>query len=184
MLDELYGMITQNLLLTYLLGLPAIGMLVRRKQSIALHGALVLLFCTVNAGLLYLIRPLFRFSEGNLFLPAVCVLLNAAVLGILYLLVHFRGGAYRKPLTVQLCAAAYSCAVIGMLMMSVDAVPDALSAMQRGLRQGGGYLLCCLMLAGARPMLCSEKMPAAFRGTRGVYLYAAVLAAAAACLTA
>ena len=182
--ETLFGMLTQNLLLGSMLGLPAVGVIVRRRQSLFLHGLLVMLFCTVSGGMLFLVRPLFRFSEGELFLPAVCVLLNAALFGLLYLPVYFLGGKYRRSLTVQLCAAAYSCAVMGMLMQSVDAVPTVTAAMERGLRQGGGYLLCCLLLAGAQPLLCGEKMPRAFRGTRGIFLCAAVLAMAAACLTA
>ena len=183
MLNELYSLLTQNLLLTGMLGLPAIGYLVRKRQSLSLHGLLVTLFCTVNAGLLYLIRPLLRFSEGELFLPAVCILLNAALLGILYLPVHFFAGKARKPLTVQLCAAAFSGAVLGMLLQSVDAVPNGTAAMERGLRQGGGYLLVCCLLGAACPMLCSSDMPKAIRGQRGVYLFAAVLAMAIACMT-
>ena len=181
-MSELHAALVQNLMFSCLLGLPAVGFLVRRRQNLLLHGLLTAIFCTLCAAGLFLIRPLFRFSGGKFWLPAVSVLLIAAVCGLLYLPVHFRGGKHRRALTVQIFTAGLSSAVLGMLIQSVDAVPNVLSALRRGALQGAGYLTACMMLQAVLPLLNSVKMPRSLRGVRGVYLCAGVLAMAAALL--
>ena len=179
---NLFLILTQNLLFHNLLGLPSIADAEKRGKGLLRTGLLVLLFCTVNAGLLALIRPLLPVRYEKLLFPLCCAVLNGLLDIILLLLCSLITKHLSKELAPQLHAATCSGAVLGALLMSTEYTHEVSVAFRYGFRMGIGFLAACIMLRLAAPVLCGKKMPACVRGWRAMYLYAGMIALAVACM--
>jgi len=181
---ELLLILTQNIVFSYALGIPNIAKSAVQRRMLLLSGLLVAIFVTLNTVLLALIRPLLSQTDTTLILPLCCVALNGVLDLILLILIAAVGGMRARTLIPHLHATAFSGAVLGSLLLSYNAANTPLLAAKNGLRCGLGYFLVCCMLALAAPALHSEKMPAAVRGWRGMFLYIGVIAMAVACISA
>lgn len=174
--------LTQNLLFHNLLGLPSVADAEKRGKGLVRTGLLVMLFCTVNAGLLALTRPLLPVQYEKLLFPLCCAVLNGLLDIVILLLCALITKHLSKEIAPPLHAAACSSAVLGALLMSTEYTHEASVAFRYGFRMGLGFLAACIMLKLAAPVLCSSKMPACVRGWRAMYLYAGIIAMAAACM--
>ena len=174
--------IGQNLLLHDLLGLPAAVYGTKKENGFVRLGFLTLLFSTAISGMMALVRGLFPPAYEKLLFPlctaVFCGLFDLLLLGILRLVPE----KFSKYLRRQIHAAAFSGAVLGIVLMSTEYTHEFHVALRYGIRTGLGYLIACVLLKLASPAVCSEKMPQAVRGWKGLYLYAALLSAAVYCM--
>ncbi len=171
----------QNIVFQDLLGLPQTAVSVKNGRGFARLGLLTLLFCTVISGLTAMIRPVLPLHWQKLLFPVCC----AAFSGLLFLLLNLLLGKNQKTAQILqpfLAPAAFSGAVLGTVLFSTDYTHEAAIAFRYGAKAGCGYLIACLMLKAAAPILYSEKVPAAVRGWKAVLLYAALLSMAAGCM--
>ena len=179
---DLFLILTQNLLFHHMLGLPSLASAQQRGKGLVRTGILTFLFCLVCPVLLALIRPYLPERWEKLLFPLCC----AVICGVLDIFVLLICGLLTKQLSKslapQLHASAFSCAVIGTVLMSTDFTHEASVAFRCGFRSGIGYLAACIMLRLAAPFLCGDKMPDAVRGWRAMYLYAGLLSMACACM--
>ena len=183
-ITDLFLVLTQNVLFTYVLGVPSIIKSSQKRGWLLFTGLLVTFFTTVNSVLLAWIRPIIPADYASLLLPFFCALLCGLLDMLILLVLAGSCGTRAHKLIPHLHAAAFSSAVLGALLLSYDAANSVHTAMRYGFRCGLGYLLACGMLAVVVPVVNSEKMPAAVRGWRGLFLYAGVIAMATACISA
>lgn len=183
LLAEFLVILAQNLLFSEMLGMPSVADAGRRGKGLLRTGIFTLFFCTFGAGFVALLRNLLSVRTEKLFFP-LCI---AAVCGLLDLLLFRLFRLISKKMTEaiapQLHAAACSSAVLGAILLSTDYTHEFGIALRYGFRMGGGYLIACLLLRFAIPTICGEKMPAAVRGWRGLFLYCALLSMAGACMS-
>lgn len=179
---DLFLILTQNLLFHHMLGLPALASAEQRGKGLVRTGLLTFLFCLICPVLMALLRPFLPERWERLLFPLCSVL----ICGILDILILLLCGLITKKLSrsiaPQLHASAFSCAVIGTILMSTDYTHETAIAFRCGFRAGIGYLAACLMLRLAAPVLCGDQVPASVRGWRAMYLYAGLLAMACACI--
>lgn len=179
---DLFLILTQNLLFHHMLGLPALASAEQRGKGLVRTGILTFLFCLICPVLLALIRPYLPERWERLFFP-LCTVLICGLLDILILLLcGLLTRRLSSAVAPQLHASAFSCAVIGTVLMSTDFTHEVSVAFRCGFRSGIGYLAACIMLRLAAPALCGKKVPASVRGWRAMYLYAGLLAMACACM--
>lgn len=172
-----FVILTQNLVLSACLGMPSLAQSAKSRKQLLFNGALTALLCAFGTGLLAAIRGMFPLLHPvwmTVFGVAVTCLTDAAAV----LLISRRDAL--KPFIPQMHRAAFSSAVLGMMLKS--AAVSFPAGFRTGLEAGAGYLLCCLMLAAVLPELYSEKMPESVRGWRGVLLYAGVISLAVTCM--
>ena len=181
---ELFLALTENLVLSYAIGIPSLLKSDGSRRRILAVGFLTACYIVVGCMMTALIRPLLPVEYARVFLP----LFSAVINGILDLLLLCLIAVLplRKPdgIIMLLHMSAFSSAVLGAILLCYEQKPAFSSAFSFGLRCGFGYLLACLMLCCAAPALCSRKMPAAMRGWRGMLLYIGILSMAAACISA
>lgn len=179
---DLFLILAQNVVFSELLGLPSLAETGRRGKGLIRSGVLVLLFCTAGAGALCGLRMLMPSQYERLLFP-LCTAVVCGVLDLLaMLLCRILSSRIAAAAAPWIHAAAFSSAVLGTLLHSPDYTHAVSVAFRYGFRLGGGYFLVCVLLRLAAPVLFSEKMPAAVRGWRGIFLYAALLAMAGACM--
>ena len=181
---ELFLVLTENLVLTYLFGLP--GLLKSDCQPRRLLRIGVLTACFIFAGCMLLawIRPILPAESAHLWIPLCAALINGLLDVLLLLLFAALLGRKSHALIPEIHTAACSSAVLGALLLSFEKNDTVQTACSFGLRSAFGYVLAAMMLCGAAPVLRSEKMPSAVRGWRGMMIYAGLLAMAAACISA
>ena len=174
--------LAQNLLFSHMLGLPSLTDSGRTGKGLLRTGILTMLFCTLCAGAVAAARSFLPVRLEKLLFP-LCIAVAGGVLDILLiLLLSLISKHLTKKIAPQIHAAACSSAVIGSVLLSTDYTHEVGIAMRYGLRMGAGFLIACMLLRFALPTLCSEKMPAAVRGWRGLFLYCALLSMAGACM--
>lgn len=182
MLVDFLVILAQNLLFSELLGMPSVAEAGKRRKGLLRTGIFTLLFSVLCAGAVAAVRPLLPVRAERLLFP----LCAAAACGILDLLLirlsTLISKAMTKAIAPQIHAAACSSAVLGAVLMSTDYTHEIGVAMRYGFRMGAGFLFACILLRAALPTLCSDRMPAAVRGWRGLFLYCALLSMAGACL--
>ena len=184
MITGLFVILTENIVITHLLGIPSPADDPSQKPKNLLPQAFfVLLFSAAGSWLMFFLSPLLRFSGGSLFHPLALILLTSLLAGIVLIPAAFLPDSLKNTVRVSVLEAGISSALLGTLFLGIDASPTASAAAYKGLMQGIGYFVAACLLQAAVPFVCDEKMPARFRGWRGLYLYAAVLSMSALCLT-
>ncbi|MBR3447962.1 MAG: hypothetical protein IKH27_09170 [Oscillospiraceae bacterium] len=182
LLADFLVLLGQNLLFSEFLGIPSVADAGRRGKGLLRAGIFTLFFCTFGAGFTSLLRNLLSVRTEKLFFP-LCI---AAVCGVMDILLMLLFRLISKKMTEaiapQLHAAACSSAVLAAILYSTDYTHEFGIALRYGFRMGCGYLLACILLRLAIPTICGEKMPAAVRGWRGLFLYCALLSMAGACM--
>ena len=179
---DLFLILTQNLIFHYILGLPSIASAEQHGKGLLRTGVFTLLFCMVNPVLLALVRPYLPEHFEKLLFPLCSVIFSGVLDMLLLLLIAALSKKLSKTIAPQIHASAFSCAVLGTVLMSTDYTHEAAIAFRCGLRSGVGYLAACILLRLAAPALCGKHVPDAVRGWRAMYLYAGLLAMAAACM--
>ena len=173
--------LAQNLVFQKMIGLPGITAAGSRGKGLLRLGILTLFFCTVCAGLTAYLRPLIPAPAQKYVLPLSTAVM-AAILDLLLVLVTKLTPGIREKLLPLLHNAAFSGTLLGAVLLSAEYTHDPAVAWRCGLQTGIGFLAACIMLKAAAPFCYSRKMPEAIRGRRGMFLYAALLSMAAACL--
>lgn len=178
---SLFLILTQNYALTHLFGLPGFAVLTGKRCNLLPSAAAVLCLCPLNAVLLYLLQGLVPERLWQPLLLTALILTEAAAADFL---IRKRLPEHCHKPEPHLPAAAFSGAVLGIVLLSGDASESISAAFRFGLMQGAGYFLAGCLLQAVMPAVCSQKMPAAFRGWRGMYVCAGLLSMAAGCLSA
>ena len=171
----------QNLVFQHMIGLPGIGFAGTNGKGLFRLGLLTLLFCTVCSGAAAVVRP-FLPEPYQKYLFPLCIAVTAGVLDLLLLLITGIIPKLRKAAEPLLHNAAFSGTLLGAVLLSTEYTHDPAVAWRFGLRTGIGFLAACIMLKPAARFCYSKKMPDSMRGRRGLFLYAAILSMAAACM--
>ena len=180
----LFLILTENVLFSSLLGLPSFTDQGGKKYVNLLTPAFfVMAFSVLGSMILYPVTKLFRFENGKVFYPLILILIIALLAAAMMLAAVLLPEKYRTAVRMAIWEAAISSAMIGILYFTIDASPSVTAAAAKGLMYGCSFLFASCFLQIAVPYIFSEKMPARFRGWRGLYIYAAVLSMAALCLT-
>ncbi len=181
---ELFLVLTENLVLTYLFGLPGLLKSDCQPRRLLRVGVLTACFIFTGCMLLAWILPILPEDSAPLWIPLCAALINGMLDVLLILLLAAALGKKAHARIPEIHAAAVSSAVLGALLLSFEKNDTVQTACIFGLRSAAGYMLAALMLCFAAPVLRSEKMPAAVRGWRGMMIYTGLLAMAAACISA
>lgn len=182
LLADFLVLLAQNLLFSELLGLPSVADAGRRGKGLLRTGIFTLFFCTCGSGFTALLRNLLPVRTEKLFFP-LCIALVSGILDILLILLcRLISKKMTEAAAPQIHAAACSSAVLAAVLYSTDYTHEFGIALRYGFRMGLGYLIACILLRLAIPTVCGEKMPAAVRGWRGLFLYCALLSMAGACM--
>jgi len=178
LVSDYFLIITQNLLLSSLLGIPSVIQSAGSRRKLLLNGLMTAGFCALNNGLIGVIRGTVPMTEPVWMLLCSVAVAAASDIFALFLLSLPRRPEIRRVIP-QVHLAAFSGAVLGLMLKS-GAVSFG-AGFRFGLQSGSGYLLACAMLAAVLPVVNSEKVPASVRGWRGLLMYTGVLAMAVSC---
>ena len=182
LITELFLVLTENLVLSYVFGIPSLLTANGSRRKMALIGVLSAVFIFLGCTLTALMRPLLPAAHAELYLPLCSAILCGALDVLFLLLLSSLMGIRAARAVPYLHASAFSSAVLGAILLNFEQNQTVRTAAAFGLRCGLGYLLVCAMLCCAAPVLYSRQMPAAVRGWRGMLLYTALLSMAAACI--
>ena len=184
LMNGLFIMLTENVMMTHLLGLPPFyEEREKRRFPLIAPACFVMFFCAAGNILLFYLSRVLRFPEGKLFYPILLVGVIALLCTGVCFAAHWLPARVKTGVRKAAAEGAVSSGLLGFLYLSMDSAPDVMTALINGLNQGAAFLLAAILLQIAVPYICSKKMPQHFRGWRGLYLYAAILAMAAYCLT-
>lgn len=178
---DFFLIFVQNLIFQHMIGLPGTFQARKHGGKLWQHGLMTVLFCTVCAGTTAMIRPYLPANYAKLLFPLCCVCI-AGAMDLLLVLIARHSTLLNKILLPHLHNSAFSGAVLGAVLLSTEYTHEAAVAFRYSFRTGCGYLAACCMLQLAMPAFSSKKCPKLFRGWRGMYLYAGLLAMASACL--
>ncbi|MBR4199737.1 MAG: hypothetical protein IKQ91_00490 [Oscillospiraceae bacterium] len=171
----------QNLIFQHMIGLPGLGFTGKNGKGLLRLGLLTLLFSTVCCGMIAYIRPLLPETAGKFMIP-LCTAVLAGCLDLLLLLVSKPLPKLHKRILPVLHNAAFSGTLLGAVMLSTEYTHDPAVAWRFGFQTGTGFLAACIMLKAAAPFFNSKQMPDSLRGRRGLFLYAAIISMAPACM--
>lgn len=181
LLNECILCITTNLLLTKALGLSLLGKQERVGGSRWLICLFLTIFCTFGASAAFLLEPFL--ADTSVYLRPLMYILSCAVLYAVCLFVcGFLPQQIRKRAASALHQSAFSCAVMGVCLLTAENAGSLTQAWHFGLRCGIGMLLTGWMMDAAAPYLNCEKCPQAVRGWPAMLIYIGVLSMAASCL--
>lgn len=109
-------------------------------------------------------------------------LVYAAVIGLVYAVtlvgafLIFRSRFARIKKYVHI--SAFNSAVMGTIFLSANGAATGGSFVLFGLCAGAGFTGAAYMLSGVYPKLCSENVPAAFRGYPAIMIFTGIIAMA------
>lgn len=182
LLADFLVILAQNLLFSELLGLPSVAAAGSKGKGLLRTGFFTLLFCVFCAGTVAAMRSFLPVQLEKLLFP-LCIAVSAGVFDLILIrLFRLISKKMTKAIAPQIHASACSSAVLGAVLMSTDYTHEVGIALRCGFQSGIGFLIACIMLRLAIPVICSSKMPASVRGWRGLFLYCALLSMAGACM--
>lgn len=115
--------------------------------------------------------------------PLVMVLASGGAMGLVWLALRWAGSRLARPgrvqaLTELLPLAAFNCAVLGALLVSVTQSYTLTQSFGFALGSGVGYAGALAVVGQAQEKLNDEEVPASFRGLPITLVYLGILALA------
>lgn len=173
------SVLLQNIVFARGIGITSILYTGRQNGSRLLFGALLTLFSLLSSMACYLLRaPLEASGAQNYIYPLVFVAVTAVIYVVIYLVVGIFLPRLFEKISALLPPAAFSCVLLGTLLLVVYQKMDLPQTLVFSLGTGIGYLLAIWLIEEGRRRLDIARVPESFRGLPITLLYIAIISLA------
>ncbi len=177
LLSAAAAVLTENAVFSRAFGVSTMITAAKNKRNL-IGTCLGVMWFTLCAGAAGRLMKVWGVQADRAFMP----LLYAAAIGIIYavtlVLLRAFGGRNFGRLKKYVHISAFNSTVMGTIFLSVSRCESLSEFLFFGLSSGAGFGLAAIMLSGVYGHLCSEKVPAAFRGFPAIMLYTGLIAMA------
>lgn len=183
-LSAVLAIFAQNAVLSRALGVSRLVKLVRDGSSFLQFAGLLTVIQLLCVPVVYYANGLLAdFALRSAVRPLVMVLASGAAMGLVWLvlnrlLVRLAGPERVKELSEALPLAAFNCAVLGTLLVTVTQSYTLVQSLGFALGSGVGYAGALAVVGQAQDRLNDGDVPSSFRGLPITLVYLGILALA------
>lgn len=171
------AILAENTVFSRAFGVSTMITAAKNKRNLA-GTVLGVTWFTIWAGTAGWLLSLYSTDPGRIFMP----LRYAAVIGCIYavtlVLARFITGRAFGSIKKYVHISAFNSTVMGTIFLSAGRCSSLSEFLMFGLWAGLGFGLAAVMLSGVYGQLCSDKVPASFRGFPAIMLYTGLMAMA------